>query len=154
MKSRSGERRRHDVQIPPTKCQRLASDEGGDPPPMQPCGRLVGVVLRSRWAGLLSIPGMCHCIGGPALDRFDPLPAIVGRVEKDKARKPIRQGVRRPFAAGAVRCVPIRTRLAATERGSIDDAANFPCSQSVFPAAEHDARPRQRPPRDRKAPIS
>lgn len=38
-----------------------------------------------RWSRLFLVPGMAHCAGGPALDRFDSLNAIVEWVEKDKA---------------------------------------------------------------------
>ena len=34
----------------------------------------------------LLVPGMAHCGGGPALDHFDMLSAVVNWVEKGKAR--------------------------------------------------------------------
>jgi Tannase and feruloyl esterase len=37
------------------------------------------------WARLFLVPGMTHCGGGPATDRFDMLTAIVSWVEKDRA---------------------------------------------------------------------
>ncbi len=36
----------------------------------------------ANWASLFLVPGMAHCAGGPALDTFDSLTAIVDWVEK------------------------------------------------------------------------
>jgi len=39
---------------------------------------------KNAWASLFLVPGMTHCGGGPALDNFDSLSAIVDWVEKGK----------------------------------------------------------------------
>ncbi len=39
----------------------------------------------SGWSRLFLVPGMAHCGGGPALDRFDMLSAVVNWVEKGTA---------------------------------------------------------------------
>ena len=36
----------------------------------------------AEWSRLFLVPGMAHCSGGPALDRFDMLSAVVSWVEK------------------------------------------------------------------------
>lgn len=40
---------------------------------------------KANWASLFLVPGMAHCGGGPSLDTFDSLTAIVDWVEKGKA---------------------------------------------------------------------
>ncbi len=78
---------------------------------------------------LFMVPGMSHCAGGVATDRFDAVTALVDWVEKGKAPDSIR----------AVRVVdnrPVRSRplCPSTQvaryqgRGSPDDAANFRCT--------------------------
>jgi feruloyl esterase len=78
---------------------------------------------------LFMVPGMSHCAGGVATDRFDAVTALVDWVEKGKAPDSIR----------AVRVVdnrPVRSRplcpypqVARYQgRGSTDDAANFRCT--------------------------
>jgi len=39
----------------------------------------------SAWSRIFLVPGMAHCGGGPALDHFDMLTAVVNRVEKGTA---------------------------------------------------------------------
>jgi Tannase and feruloyl esterase len=77
---------------------------------------------------LFMVPGMAHCAGGIATDRFDAVTALVDWVEKGKAPDVIR-------AARVVNNQEVRSRpLCAypnvaryTGQGSIDEAANFRC---------------------------
>jgi len=52
--------------------ERLAADNGG-------------AAAVQGFSRLFLVPGMAHCGGGPALDRFDLLSAVVGWVEQGKA---------------------------------------------------------------------
>ena len=78
---------------------------------------------------LFMVPGMSHCAGGVATDRFDAVTALVDWVEKGKAPEAIR-------AARVVDNKEVRSRplcpypqLARYQgRGSTDDAANFHCA--------------------------
>jgi feruloyl esterase len=78
---------------------------------------------------LFMVPGMSHCAGGVATDRFDAVTALVDWVEKGKAPDSIR-------AARVVDRKEVRSRpLCAYPQvaryqghGSIDDAANFRCA--------------------------
>ncbi len=77
---------------------------------------------------LFMVPGMGHCAGGVATDRFDAVTALVDWVEKDKAPEVIR-------AARVLKNQEVRSRpLCAypqvarySGQGSIDEAANFRC---------------------------
>ena len=77
---------------------------------------------------LFMVPGMAHCGGGVATDRFDAVTALVDWVEKGKAPDVIR-------AARVVKNQEVRSRpLCAypqvarySGQGSIDAAANFRC---------------------------
>lgn len=46
-----------------------------------------GLGAAQRTARLFLVPGMTHCSGGPSLDRFDPLTALVRWAEKGRAPK-------------------------------------------------------------------
>ncbi|HTA47164.1 MAG TPA: tannase/feruloyl esterase family alpha/beta hydrolase [Bryobacteraceae bacterium] len=78
---------------------------------------------------LFAIPGMNHCAGGPATDRFDAFTALVKWVEKKTAPEKI------VASAGPATPWPNRTRplcpYPAYARykgtGSIEDAGNFVC---------------------------
>jgi feruloyl esterase len=78
---------------------------------------------------LFMVPGMSHCSGGVATDRFDAVTALVDWVEKGKAPDSIR-------AARVVDRREVRSRpLCAYPQvaryqggGSTDDAANFRCA--------------------------
>jgi hypothetical protein len=78
---------------------------------------------------LFMVPGMSHCSGGIATDRFDAVTALVDWVEKGKAPESIR-------AARVVNNQEVRSRplcpypqVARYQgHGSIDDAANFRCA--------------------------
>jgi len=78
------------------------------------------------WSRLFLSPGMGHCGGGPALDSFDALTAIVGWVEKGVAPDSLTAtgrafpGRSRPLCA-----YPLHARYKG--QGSTEDAANFEC---------------------------
>jgi len=75
------------------------------------------------------VPGMNHCAGGPATDRYDAFGALVSWVDGGSAPERI------VAAAGPATPWPGRTRpLCAYPKqarymgtGSIEDAANFSC---------------------------
>jgi hypothetical protein len=77
---------------------------------------------------LFMVPGMGHCAGGVATDRFDAVTALVDWVEKGKAPDVIR-------AARVVKNQEVRSRPLCpypqvarySGQGSIDEAANFRC---------------------------
>lgn len=83
----------------------------------------------AEFARVYPVPGMNHCSGGAATDRFDALKAVVDWVEKDEAPDSI------PAAAGDDTPWPGRTRplcpypsMAVYDgEGSIEDASNFTC---------------------------
>jgi hypothetical protein len=78
---------------------------------------------------LFMVPGMSHCGGGVATDRYDAVTALVDWVEKGKAPQSLR-------AARVVNNKEVRSRplcpypqVARYQgHGSIDDAANFRCA--------------------------
>ncbi len=85
---------------------------------------------------LFMVPGMSHCAGGIATDRFDAVTALVDWVEKGKAPDAIR-------AARVVNNQEVRSRPLCpypqaaryTGQGSIDEAANFRCVNAGQDAA-------------------
>jgi feruloyl esterase len=77
------------------------------------------------WARLFVVPGMLHCGGGQATDRFDMLQAIQNWVEQGQAPEQV-------IASGAA--FPGRTRplcpypkVARYQSGNTEDAASFAC---------------------------
>ena len=44
-----------------------------------------GLAAASKWSQFYFVPGMAHCGGGPSLDQFDLLGAMVNWVEKGTA---------------------------------------------------------------------
>lgn len=79
-----------------------------------------------NWSRLFLVPGMSHCGGGPSLDHFDMLTAVVNWVEKGVAPESV-------IATG--RAFPGRSRpLCAFPKhaqymghGNTEDASNFSC---------------------------
>ena len=96
--------------------QRMAKDNGG----------LASV--RQNQSRLFLVPGMSHCEGGPALDRFDLLGAVVDWVEQGKAPD---------YVVATGRLFPGRSRpLCAYPQhaqykgqGDPQDAGNFECKE-------------------------
>lgn len=85
-----------------------------------------GAAKVAEWSRLFLIPGMSHCGGGPSLDQFDMLSAVVNWVEK---------GVAPDSVVATGRAFPGRSRpLCAypkhaqyTGTGDTQDARNFRC---------------------------
>jgi hypothetical protein len=83
------------------------------------------------FARFFPVPGMAHCSGGPATDRFDMLPQLVEWVEKGKAPDAVLATASNPGYFG----VASRTRPLCPHpkqaryngSGDINDAANFTC---------------------------
>ena len=79
-----------------------------------------------NWSRLYLSPGMGHCGGGPSLDSFDALTAIVQWVEKGAAPESLAAtgrafpGRSRPLCA-----YPLHAHYKGT--GNPEDAANFEC---------------------------
>ena len=93
--------------------QSLATDNGG-------------ADTTRRWARLFLVPGMNHCAGGPALDQFDPLAAMVDWVEKGSAPERITAaGATFPGRTRPLCPYPQQARYSGT--GSTEQAANFSC---------------------------
>ena len=92
-----------------------------------------GIAATQSFSRNFLVPGMAHCSGGPATDTYDSLQAMVDWVEKGVAPDTI---AARATATNAY--YPNRTRpLCAYPKfakykgtGSIEDAANFSCSES------------------------
>jgi feruloyl esterase len=80
----------------------------------------------AEWSRIFLVPGMAHCGGGPALDHFDMLSAVVDWVEKGSAPE---------FVLATGHAFPGRSRpLCAypkhaqyTGAGDTQDAHNFRC---------------------------
>ena len=78
------------------------------------------------WVRFFEVPGMNHCGGGPALDDFDPLTALVQWTEKDQAPEHmVAKGKSFPGVSRPVCAYPTYPHYRGT--GSQDDAANFEC---------------------------
>jgi hypothetical protein len=80
----------------------------------------------AEWSRIFLVPGMAHCGGGPALDHFDMLSAVVDWVEKGvapdfvTATGPAFPGRSRPLCA-----YPKHAQYIGT--GDTEDARNFRC---------------------------
>jgi feruloyl esterase len=88
------------------------------------------------FARLFTIPGMNHCSGGPALDKFDALSALVNWVEHSQAPDTITASVSpananatvKSWSATRTRPLCVWPKIAKYKgSGSIEDAANFSC---------------------------
>lgn len=79
-----------------------------------------------QWARLFLVPGMTHCAGGPALDQFDRLGAIVAWVETGAAPDRI-TATGRAFPGVSRPLCPHPTYAQYDGRGPLSDAASFTC---------------------------
>ena len=85
-----------------------------------------GMDATRAWARLFLVPGMNHCGGGPALDRFDPLAAVVDWVEKGVAPDRISAtGASFPGRSRPLCPFPLQAHYQGT--GSTDQSVNFAC---------------------------
>jgi hypothetical protein len=80
----------------------------------------------SEWSRLFLVPGMGHCGGGPALDRFDMLTALVNWVEKGAAPdEVIATGQAFPGRSRPLCAYPKHAQYVGS--GDSEDARNFRC---------------------------
>lgn len=78
------------------------------------------------FARMFLVPGMTHCRGGPSLDEFDPLGAVVAWVEHGSApERLIATGTSFPGRSRPICRYPLQSRYRGG--GSIEDADNFDC---------------------------
>ena len=85
-----------------------------------------GLDKTMSWMRFFEVPGMNHCGGGPALEDFDPLTALVEWAEKDQAPEHmVAKGKSFPGVSRPVCAYPEFPHYRGT--GSQDDAANFEC---------------------------
>lgn len=85
-----------------------------------------GLRATQRFARLFLVPGMNHCAAGPALDRFDPLTAIVAWVEKGRApAELVATGNAFPGRSRPLCPYPRETRYKG--RGNPERASSFRC---------------------------
>jgi Tannase and feruloyl esterase len=79
-----------------------------------------------EWSRIFLVPGMAHCGGGPALDHFDMLTAVVEWVEKGTAPDSvIATGQAFPDRSRPLCAYPKHAQY--TGRGDSQDAKNFQC---------------------------
>ena len=83
------------------------------------------------WARLFMVPGMTHCGGGEATDRFDVLTALQDWVEKGQAPDRIlaKAGPNTPWPGRERPLCPYPKVARYAGSGSSEDAANFTCEE-------------------------
>ncbi|MGA2673116.1 MAG: tannase/feruloyl esterase family alpha/beta hydrolase [Terracidiphilus sp.] len=80
----------------------------------------------AEWSRIFLVPGMRHCGGGPALDQFDMLGAVVNWVEKGSAPESvIATGQAFPGRSRPLCAYPKHAQY--TGHGDTNDAKNFNC---------------------------
>jgi feruloyl esterase len=80
----------------------------------------------AEWSRIFLVPGMAHCGGGPALDQFDMLGAVVNWVEKGTAPESvIATGKAFPGRSRPLCAYPKHAQY--TGHGDTNDAGNFTC---------------------------
>jgi hypothetical protein len=85
-----------------------------------------GAAKVAEWSRLFLVPGMAHCGGGPSLDHFDMLSAVVNWVEKGKAPDAvIATGNAFPGRSRPLCAYPKHAQY--TGSGDTQDAGNFRC---------------------------
>jgi hypothetical protein len=90
----------------------------------------------AQWSRLFLVPGMAHCAGGPALDHFDMLNAVVNWVEKGTAPDSVvATGKAFPGRSRPLCAFPKHAQYTGT--GDPEDARNFRCeSHSTIRATD------------------
>jgi feruloyl esterase len=84
----------------------------------------------SAWSRIFLVPGMEHCGGGPSLDRFDMLSAVVDWVEKGTAPDfVIATGAAFPGRSRPLCAYPKHAQY--NGNGDTQDARNFQCQNSA-----------------------
>ena len=85
-----------------------------------------GAAKVAEWSRIFLVPGMAHCGGGPSLDHFDMLSAVVDWVEKGKAPDAvIATGNAFPGRSRPLCAYPKHAQYAGS--GDSQDARNFRC---------------------------
>jgi pimeloyl-ACP methyl ester carboxylesterase len=83
------------------------------------------------FARMFVVPGMNHCSGGPATDKFDMLPRLVEWVEQGKAPESVIASATTPAYFGAASrtrpLCPFPKQSRYKGSGDINNAANFSC---------------------------
>jgi len=80
----------------------------------------------AQWSKIFLVPGMTHCAGGPSLDHFDMLSAVVNWVEKGTAPSSvISTGQAFPGRSRPLCAYPTHAQYIGT--GDTEDAKNFRC---------------------------
>jgi hypothetical protein len=80
----------------------------------------------AKWSRMFLVPGMAHCGGGPALDRFDMLTVIVNWVEKGTAPDSV-TATGQAFPGRSRPLCPYPKHAQYTGTGDTQDARNFQC---------------------------
>jgi feruloyl esterase len=92
----------------------------------------VNVLIGLLVGWVAAIPGMNHCLGGPATDSDDGLSAIVDWVEKGAAPERVLASAlptNRYFPNRTRPLCPFPSYARYTGRGSVEDAASFACAE-------------------------
>ncbi len=80
----------------------------------------------AQWSRIFLVPGMAHCAGGPSLDHFDMLSAIVDWVEKGVAPDSVNAtGKAFPGRSRPLCAYPRHAQYSGS--GNTEDARNFRC---------------------------
>jgi feruloyl esterase len=80
----------------------------------------------SEWSRIFLVPGMAHCGGGPSLDNFDMLSAVVDWVEKSSAPDEV-IATGKAFPDRSRPLCPYPKHAQYTGHGDSEDAKNFVC---------------------------
>jgi hypothetical protein len=80
----------------------------------------------AEWSRIFPVPGMAHCGGGPSLDHFDMLSALVGWVEKGAPPESVvATGAAFPGRSRPLCAYPKHAQY--RRSGDTQDARNFQC---------------------------
>ena len=85
-----------------------------------------GLEAVSKWSLFYFVPGMAHCGGGPGLDQFDLLGAMVNWVEKGTAPKSV-IATGKAFPGRSRPLCPSPKHAQYKGQGDTEDANNFEC---------------------------
>jgi feruloyl esterase len=84
----------------------------------------------AEWSRMFLVPGMSHCGGGPSLDQFDMLGALVNWVENGTAPESVMAtGKAFPGRSRPLCAYPKHAQYKG--QGDTQDAANFACQRPI-----------------------
>lgn len=87
-----------------------------------------GAAQVATWSRIFLVPGMTHCGGGPSLDHFDMLSAVVNWVQKGVAPESvIATGHEFPGRSRPLCAYPLHAQYVG--HGNTEDARNFRCQE-------------------------